>query len=278
MSRQNPAAHLSEQHQAFCRLLRANAGRYAPHDVFRDFCEMSACSLSNTCDPLHREEREAAYLRTVARYTPEEAARMSQMLAVLVEILEAGMTDALGQIFMAMDFGSAWAGQFFTPYEVSRLMAVMTTGDARQDVEQAGFLTLNEPAIGAGAMVIAVADALREQGLNPQQCLHITGVDIDITACHMAYIQLSLLGLPAVIVHGNALTPDKAGSEWLTPFHVMGQWDARLRSRLLAEKLRAFIAAPEQPIPPVTAPAAPSITYDDVARRRDELAGQLALF
>jgi hypothetical protein len=36
------------------------------------------------------------------------------------------------------------------------------------------------------------------QGVNDQQHLHITAVDIDIRAVHMTYLQLSLLRVPAV--------------------------------------------------------------------------------
>ena len=37
-------------------------------------------------------------------------------------------------------------------------------------------------------MVIALAQELREQGINYQQCLHVTAIDIDLLAVHMAYV------------------------------------------------------------------------------------------
>jgi hypothetical protein len=40
---------------------------------------------------------------------------------------------------------------------------------------------------------------------------------------HMAYVQLSLLGIPAVVVHGNALSLDVWGV-WYTPAHVLVGW------------------------------------------------------
>lgn len=44
----------------------------------------------------------------------------------------------------------------------------------------------------------------------------------------MAYVQLSLLHIPAVVYHGNSLTVE-TWSTWRTPAHVLGFWDVRLR-------------------------------------------------
>jgi len=48
----------------------------------------------------------------------------------------------------------------------------------------------------------------------------------------MAYVQLSLLGIPAVVVHGNALSLDVWGV-WYTPAHVLVGWGELLCNRLL---------------------------------------------
>ena len=40
--------------------------------------------------------------------------------------------------------------------------------------------------------------------------------DIDIRCVWMAYIQLSLYGIPAVVIHGNTLTME-TWSQWYTP-------------------------------------------------------------
>lgn len=43
----------------------------------------------------------------------------------------------------------------------------------------------------------------------------------------MTYLQLSLLHIPAVVVHGNALSLEEWG-HWYTPAHILGGWRARL--------------------------------------------------
>ena len=41
-----PISGLDEHQKAFVKLIEANARRHRKHEVFRDFCEMAAISLS----------------------------------------------------------------------------------------------------------------------------------------------------------------------------------------------------------------------------------------
>jgi hypothetical protein len=81
-------------------------------------------------------------------------------------------------------------------------------------------LRLNEPACGAGGMVIAYADALQSAVLNYQDSMHAICVDIDARCVHMTYLQLVLLHITAIVVHGNALSMEE-WSRWYTPAHIM---------------------------------------------------------
>ena len=61
----------------------------------------------------------------------------------------------------------------------------MTMHDAGERIERGdGFITLCEPAVGAGAMVIAAAEAVTAGGHNHQRHMHVTAVDVDTTAAH----------------------------------------------------------------------------------------------
>ncbi|MEK6418032.1 MAG: N-6 DNA methylase [Burkholderia gladioli] len=68
----------------------------------------------------------------------------------------------------------------FTPYAVSKLMAGMLGGDVAARADAQGFARVQEPACGAGGMIIATAEAFHEAGVNYQQALHATCVDIDL--------------------------------------------------------------------------------------------------
>ncbi len=60
-------------------------------------------------------------------------------------------------------------------------------------IAKRGYVRASEPACGAGATIIALAQAMRNEGINFQKHLHVTAVDIDPKCVHMAYVQFVLL-------------------------------------------------------------------------------------
>jgi hypothetical protein len=250
----------ADQHQRnLITLIKKFSHSHHTHTVFADFVEMAAISISNAIDRTQFDLREKRYLDIVRKYSKEEVALFPQMFAELAESFElrvammrkaasagaatSSLTDVLGETYMMLELGNARAGQFFTPYHVSRMMAMMVVGDGGPAVRDHGFLRLQEPACGAGGMVIAVADSLNDAGHNYQQVMHATCIDIDPCCVHMAYVQLSLLHIPAVVVHGNALTLDVWGM-WYTPAHVIGGWKWKLRRREAESRAHDLIEAP----------------------------------
>lgn len=269
-----------DQHQKrFMKLAQENSRRHRQHEVFRDFCEMGALSLSNRVDALHREKREARYLQIIAGYERDEIERFAEMMACIPASLEGGFKDTMGEIFMSLELGDSFKGQFFTPGSVAQLMAAMTMQDVDQVIARDGYLSLHEPAAGAGVMVIKAAEQLAAKGYMWPHRMHATLIDIDATAVHMAYMQLSWLGIPAIVVHGNSLTM-KEWDHWVTPMHVVGGWDKRLKARNEARQLaqakgQAEAAAEKQEQPEVCQPAE---IGEAVAVQRAALINQIELF
>lgn len=221
----------ADPHQAALgKVLRDIGYRHGLWQVFRDFVAMGAIALSNATDKRNFEAREAEYMTIVGRYTKDEANELARGFAHVVMGLEAaGFADFLGSLYMSLELGDAWKGQYFTPYTISRLMAGISMGDkATTEIEAKGFIEVMDPCIGGGAMVVAAAHAMFDSKINYQKFMHATGVDIDIVAVHMAYIQLSLLHIPAVIYHGNSLSLE-VWSIWRTPAHTLGFWDHKFR-------------------------------------------------
>ncbi|WP_244126033.1 N-6 DNA methylase [Burkholderia gladioli] len=216
------------------KTLRAFGPRHRLEQVFSDFVECAALALSNRADLSQFEAREARYLEVIQPYQADELRAFSEMLGDLMlaflDLSKMGeFADVLGSLYMRLDLGSARAGQFFTPYNVSRMMAAMQVGDGT-DIRAREFVTVSDPACGAGGMIIAFADAARSVGLDHLECMHATCIDIDIRCVHMTYVQLSLLDIPAVVIHGNSLANERR-SVWLTPAHVAGRWSNKLRAR-----------------------------------------------
>ena len=99
-------------------------------------------------------------------------------------------------------------------------MAKMTYGeDLKEKLATQPYITVQEPAVGGGAMIIALAREMREQGFNYQKQLRVTAIDIDLRAVHMAYLQFSLFHIPAVVIHGDTIRLETY-SEWHTPAFI----------------------------------------------------------
>lgn len=262
----------AEPIKAMGKLLRACQPRHDLYTLFSDCMETAAIAIANSIDHRQRERREARYLEIVGRYERTVVDTFVKVFAEVMLALEADPGDVLGQLFTELGLGNAARGQFFTPYTISAAMAAMTLGngdDARALIERHGFVSAMEPACGAGGMVIALAQAMRNQGINYQQLLHVTAVDIDPRAVHMAYIQLSLLHVPAVVIVGDSLSA-QVQERWYTPAHVLGGWSARLAKRQT-----------DAPAPVSTPAAAAPLTAShpqSQAKERTEKPVQLSLF
>lgn len=243
------------------KLLEANtaSGRRRISQVFADFCELTAITFRNAVDKHGYDEREARYMQIIGGYTAEEADRFAELLAKLTLTFENGLSDHLGQLYMSLDMGNDRLGQFFTPYSVSTVMAKMTVGDHKALLADRDFITVSEPTCGSGGMIVALAEALRDVDVNYQQQLHVTAQDVDITAVHMTFIQLTLLHVPAAVVHGDTLTLEQR-DVWYTPAHILGGWNAKLVDRAAAE-------AETEKDAPVTPVSNPTKNDDDKDRR-----------
>lgn len=192
------------------------SGSRSPYEVFCDWVKCCALSIQNQLYIFRHDElwekREDQYLQTIRPYG-KEGGRFGDMLAMLTMALEADMTDVLGQVYMEAGLGNKNTGQFFTPFNVSYMCARLSMGGK----DESKIITMNEPTCGSGGMIIAAAKTIQDQGINYQRCLDVVAQDIDWKAIYMCYVQLSILGIKAVVVQGNTLTepyvPGKANSE-----------------------------------------------------------------
>jgi hypothetical protein len=232
------------------------------YSVFGDWCECSAISMSNAVDLVNFEKREARYLEIARKHGTETMGTFSKIFGEVVMALEEKPQDILGMSFHALELHNKARGQFFTPYPVCQLMARIIAGsaeDMQKAIAERGFMLAQEPAVGSGAMIVALAEAILEAGFNYQQLLHVTAVDIDPRAVHMAYIQFSLLHIPATVIIGDSLAM-RFREEWHTMAHVMGGWLGKLRRA--QENSGAGDGRP-QPVSSVAMPQRGAIVADD---------------
>lgn len=222
---------------SFLRLFAETARQNHRYEVFRDFVTMAALSLHNSINKI--DQLEAEYMAIIGRYEREDVDRFPRLLASLVELLEVEPWDALGQLYMELGIGSEHVGQFFTPPEVSELMARLTYGEALANLS-APFVTVNEPACGAGGMILAFTKVMIEGRHNPAERLWVQCQDVDRTVALMCYVQLALWNIPGVVIVGNTLTME-VRERFYTPAHYFGRWDDRLAVRRACEVMRQLI-------------------------------------
>lgn len=217
----------------FVRAFNGIARHRHRYEVFRDFVTMAALSVQNSMRDFMPAGRfqalENEYLDIVKRYGKEEANEFARLLARLVVLLDAEPYDVLGQLYMELNLGNEHTGQFFTPPELSELMARMTCGDALKKLDKP-FITLGEPACGAGGMVLAFAKVMLSHGHDLSRRLWVQAQDIDRTAALMCYLQMSLWHIPGAVIVGNTLSME-VREVFYTPAHYLGLWEYRLRCR-----------------------------------------------
>lgn len=244
--------HLREaERKQFVKTLDSICGRKSRWEVWKDMIWMFATAISNSVDDRQREKREEQYMAIAKQYSEAEMETFAQLFAQLVNAYEAGgHQDFLGDIFMELGLGNDSGGQFFTPYSVCKMMASVTLSNAKEQIEQKGYIALNDPACGAGATLIAVADIMyNEQHINYQNSVMFTAQDIDYTTGLMCYIQMSLFGMPGYVHIGNTLTDPMTGHvlfgdggeyTWYTPMYFSAAWEMRRQAVLVKNFFRGL--------------------------------------
>lgn len=211
----------------------------SPWQVWVDLISAIACSLSNVTDraPEHFEAREKEYAQCIKRLGSVEM--LAEIFHIVVMALEnEPEQDFLGKMYMNLNMGNHWKGQFFTPYDVCRMMSRITVGNADIQIEEQGYISICDPACGAGATLIAAANTLKGSKYNFQNHVLFVGQDVDRVVALMCYIQLSLLGCAGYICVGNTFTDpleghvlyprEKEGQElWYMPMIFSDVWQWR---------------------------------------------------
>lgn len=198
--------NMSDKKNCIIRTIQSMAGKYSVYNIFEDWVQCMALAFANQVQ--YTQKRENEYIETMKKYSKDEQMKLLEMMAWLIEWADEEMTDMLGYLYMHLELGSKSHGQFFTPYHICQLMA--KTQEYKDE-----FQTVNEPTCGAGGNIIALAEEMKNQGINYQKKLVATCQDLDIKAVYMAYVQMTLYGIPAICFQSNTLT-DPNGNQSIT--------------------------------------------------------------
>jgi len=218
--------------QEFVKLLKqATSTGHSLWNVWDDFIYMMASAISQVF--VWKQEREDYYLRIIGKYEKKIQEIFPKMFAEIVMAFEEeGCKDILGGLYMELELFNHWKGQYFTPDHVCHLMATLTFNDVADLIEQNGYITVNDPTCGGGAMLIAFAKTCLEHNVDYQRDVLFVGQDIDPVVARMCYISMSLLGMPGYVIVGNTLTADFSHYDyWHTPMYFVHGFQARERLR-----------------------------------------------
>lgn len=282
------------QHQAeFVKCIQKFGSKYQTWEIYADFISMFACAISNGIDRVHFKPREEMYMQIIRKYTNEEQAIFPEMMGHVINGMEENRDcDFLGELYMALDLGSHWKGQFFTPYSLCKMTAQLQKNDIEQEIKANGFVSVNDPACGAGALLVAVANTAAEEikQFNWQNHILFVAQDIDAVTAKMCYIQLSLLGCAGYVKIGdtmaNPITANEALYEmtkedscyWYTPMYFNDVWNWRRMFHMFDKTMQKNITITNNDEKEKT--AQPVENSQDIDRNEfnTEKNGQLSLF
>lgn len=236
----NPRRMLTtdEARRQFVSVFMDTARNLRRWEVFSDFITLAASELDMA--RIRTPENVERSREICAKYSESDISNLHALFSLMVCALEAKFHDFLGAIYMELELGDDRNGQYFTPYHVQSLLAKLLRPEVEQTIRSEGFVTISDPASGAAGMIVAYAENLLEAGYNPSEHMFGSCIDIDPIAADMAFIQLSLLGIPAEVVTGNTLSM-KLNRVRYTPVYYLNGFEERLNSQRRIKAMLAFI-------------------------------------
>lgn len=199
----------------FRTILERISHRHDTRCVFDGFTRLAACALA-------AQTREAEYLEEAKRWGKADLDLFAEALGALVSQMEIRpFEDLIGGHYMEFALsqkGQQWNGEFHTPKPICDLMARMTLGDT-DSLPTEGPIMVCEPACGAGAMILSLAQACSP---DIRRRLRVTAMDISRTACDMAFVNTTLWGVPTRIIHGHTLSME-CWAAW-SNIHYIAPW------------------------------------------------------
>lgn len=147
---------IRDDHQKnFLKIFNSLTGKHSRWEIWEDFVTLTAIEISNSTDKVNAPERTKMYQTIVSKYSAKEREGMAEMLGEVIMGMEQNPDqDFLGSLYMMCELGNSHAGQFFTPYDVCRCMAEITF-DPKLHPDMEGFISVSDPACGAGATLLA---------------------------------------------------------------------------------------------------------------------------
>lgn len=199
---------ISNDVKEFVKKLNFSGGKYSDRETFKDVITLTAYFINATM--LNNKEYAKQFDELMKKYTSDEQKQVWQVLLELIELYnkQEQANDIMTEVFSELGLGNKNTGQFFTPTSISDFMSEITATniDLKQEINRKGYITLHEPACGAGGMILAFARRIKDADFETWRNLYVEAWDIDVLCTYMTYLQLSLYDIPAKVVNGDTLS------------------------------------------------------------------------
>ncbi|MDG4560700.1 MAG: N-6 DNA methylase [Candidatus Competibacter sp.] len=203
-----------------------------------------------------------AYMKIMGHYGPRVTGKQhpaDHFKAALHEFLEicaresalgTPFPDVLGTIYEEEALTNHYAGQFFTPEHLCKMMCQMTLKAAAPEergpeatpteTPEEQPLSICDPACGSGRFFIHAQPLVHRDS-------RFTGIDRDLTCVHMTTLNLLVRNANAVVVHGNTLSLETWGGYQTTRTIFGGEIRALTAQQASSFLMSAVKAMPPQP-------------------------------
>lgn len=183
----------------FLVLLKSIAYNKRESELFTDFITMASAALYTWKKD---EKVEKEYLARAKLYNREQLDKFTKLLAYISLAFDEEEKDFLGGIYQCLNMGSNRLSQFFTPQDISDSLVQLTL---QPGIKPGKVTTILDPCCGSGVMLISAANEVKRQDEKNIEHVLLIGQDIDSLCAHITFIQLSLLGVPAIVKCGDSL-------------------------------------------------------------------------
>lgn len=202
----------------------------SPVELFKDAIEYLALKIMVQTDFKIEKNNADKYFELTEKYTDKDnkVIKVMKLICSLLKRFSTHFNDYLGELYMRVieEFSKPTKGQYFTPYNVSKLMAHITF-DIPTHVNEKP-ITINDPCCGSGGMCIAFIDLLDKRNINYLQHYLIYANDVDITCAYMTYIQLSMAGAAAIVEHKDTITQETYSTMRTAGYYFQGKKNYQL--------------------------------------------------
>lgn len=216
--------YADEFYETFQELARV----YSAEKVWEDV--IYACALTQSVFLREWDTKARKNIdKVMEQYSEKDQYKIMSLYANIMDALnENPGQDFLGEMYHRLDLQKKEKGQFFTPYDVCKLMTLLnlSTENLASEISQKGYVTVSDPACGSGALLLSFYETVREMGITDYRVLAVAQ-DIDRSAALMCYLQLSVLFIPAIVIVGNSITNpgiDPKNEVWYTPAYNVYHW------------------------------------------------------